>query len=514
MVRRRFRPWRRAWRRRWCHAWRHAAVALAIMVVAGLAAQATAISYTVQVIAVSDQATAISISRDLLRDGYPAYVVRSTGAPGDVFRVRVGAFANRAAALRYADSMPEVGGSKPVPALAEAIPEGIMPLTPRLVWQVAWVGEDVRVLPWPGGVAVRLQPVDPVQQARYALVQEGVVREIDAWSLLPLAVVPELLSEPEIDVPMIDLTLPQEPDPGSEPEPDPETEPTPERAPDTDQMPEPDPEPGRDPEPEPEPDVEPEPGPERDPEPESEPEPERDPEPASQAAEASAAAEPLAEEPAAEPVAEADRREGAPESSAEDVITRLRTRLADPDASVPEEALLLLRDRPLWPASWEDDEPEVRSAFRASLVALIAHAVDLPHERVDALAYFPGGEPPPALVVLDVSDPSGRDTGSVVAVGDPVSGMHASGPSRLLPEGVARALPGWPYTRLVPEPPLGDARFGGADWVVRSDGGFVRIELPDGATWRAGVGAPLWSDGTHVVAWDGQYLLLYDFVWR
>ncbi len=446
MIRRRPHPWRHPWRhplwRAWRSAWCRAAVALAVVLVAGLVAQATAISYTVQVIAVSDQDTAISISRDLLRDGYPAYVVRSTGAPGDVFRVRVGAFANRAAALRYADSMPEVGGSKPVPALAEAIPEGIMPLAPRLVWQAEWAGEDARVLPWPGGVALRLQPGDPLRQARYVVVQDGVVREIDAWSLLPLAVVPELVTEPEIDVPMVDLTLPPEPEPEPEPE-------------------------------------------------------------------------PVADDPPSESVAsEADRPEAEPEPEAEDVMSRLGARLADPEAMAPEAGLLLLRDRWLWPASWEEDEQDVRSAFRTSMVALVARAVELPHERVDALAYFPGGEPPPALVVLDLSDASGRDAGRVVAIGDMASDVRPYGPSRLVPESVDWSLPAWPETRLEPEPVAQDARFGGDEWVVRSDGDFIRVELPDGATWRSGVGAPLWSDGAHVVAWDGQHLLIYDFVRR
>ncbi|MDA0700547.1 MAG: SPOR domain-containing protein, partial [bacterium] len=70
--------------------------AFAATVVACLAllssAVAQGISFTVQVIAVSDQANAIDISRGLLRDGFPAYVVRSTGGQGDAYRVRVGAF--------------------------------------------------------------------------------------------------------------------------------------------------------------------------------------------------------------------------------------------------------------------------------------------------------------------------------------------------------------------------------------------------------------------------------------
>ena len=440
--------------------WRHAAVALAIVLAAGLVAQATAISYTVQVIAVSDQETALSISRDLLREGYPAYVVRSTGAPGDVFRVRVGAFANRAAALRYADSMPEVGGSRPVPALAEAIPEGIMPLAPRLVWQAEWTDEDVRVLPWPGGVALRLQPDAPLRQARYVVVQDGVVREIDAWALLPLALLPDLATEPEIDVPMVDLTLPPEPTP---------LEPTP---------------------------LEPTPAVE------------------ASAVEASVPDAPTAPTEVETPLPASEPTEPDARADAEDVIARLGTRLADHDATEAEAGLLLLRDRWLWPSSWEEDEEEVRSAFRASLVALAARSVGMTPEAVDALAYSPGGEPPPALVVLDVSDTSARDAGRVVALGDVASGLRPYGPSQLVPAGYDWSLPAWPAARIVPEPPAEDADFGGDQWTVRADGDFIRIELSDGATWRAGVGAPVWSDGSRVVAWDGQYLLLYDFVWR
>ena len=137
---------------------------LGALLATGVAA-AQALGYTVQVIAVSDQANALDISRGLLREGFPAYVVRSTGAQGDVYRVRVGAFANRAAAARYAAAMSDISGSRPVPALAEAIPAGIMPLAPRVLWAEAAAGADLRILPWPGGVALRRQPLDALAQA-------------------------------------------------------------------------------------------------------------------------------------------------------------------------------------------------------------------------------------------------------------------------------------------------------------------------------------------------------------
>jgi len=112
---------------------------------AAAAAHAQSVSYTVQVVALSDRGAALDIQSDLIRDGFPAYVVGSKSAQGDVFRVRVGAFANRPAALLYASGMPEIGGAQPVPALAEAIPSGIMPLAPLLLLDEALADRSVAV---------------------------------------------------------------------------------------------------------------------------------------------------------------------------------------------------------------------------------------------------------------------------------------------------------------------------------------------------------------------------------
>lgn len=406
---------------------------------------ASAIAYTVQVIAVSDQESALSISRDLLRDGYPAYVVRSTGAQGDVFRVRVGAFANRAAALRYAESMPEVAGSRPVPALAEAIPQGIMPLAPRLLWQGSVDGQDVRVLPWPGGVALRLQPTEPLREATYLVFHDGHERRFDAWAALPLRRVPEPAASPEIDVPIVDLTVPAGAEEATEP-----------------------------------------------------------------ALEDDAAAgggdtsndgadvvpaEPVEAGPAPDPLVEALRA------------------VAAPDDEEPEVGLLLLRDRSLWPPSWRDDDESVRNAFQSSLTTIVARELDVDTEAVAAAAYLPAGAPPPALIVLDVSTWDGRDAGRPVALADPTAGVRLFGPDRFVGALPVEALPSWPAQRLrVSDTP--PESVGGEAWQVRADAGFVRITLPDGATWRAGVGTPLWSDGRSVLAYDGTRLLLYDFVRR
>ncbi|HEX7001522.1 MAG TPA: SPOR domain-containing protein [Trueperaceae bacterium] len=118
-------------------------------------ASAQSIAYTVQVVALSDREAALGIQTDLLRQGFPAYVVRSTSNQGDVFRVRVGAFADRAATVLYAAGMPEIGGGQPVPALAEGIPAGITPLAPVLLWQQA-VPDGATIQEWQGGLALRI----------------------------------------------------------------------------------------------------------------------------------------------------------------------------------------------------------------------------------------------------------------------------------------------------------------------------------------------------------------------
>lgn len=176
-------PWRRPWGGR---RGGHALLALVMVVVCGAQlASAQPINYTVQVVALSDSDAALVIVNDLLREGYPAYAVRSTSTQGAVFRVRVGAFANRQAALHYAEAMPDVGGGRPVPALAEAIPQGITPLAPRLLLQEDVSGREARLLALPrGGLALRLQWRVPLGQAEYVIFRAGAVERFNAWQLV------------------------------------------------------------------------------------------------------------------------------------------------------------------------------------------------------------------------------------------------------------------------------------------------------------------------------------------
>jgi hypothetical protein len=109
----------------------------------------SAISYTVQVVASSDEARASQLRDDLARQGYPAYLLNVPTAQGQVYRIRVGAFANRAAAALFAETMPSVEGSTPSPALADSVPPGLIPLEPALLGQYDLTTTLIQIFPWP-----------------------------------------------------------------------------------------------------------------------------------------------------------------------------------------------------------------------------------------------------------------------------------------------------------------------------------------------------------------------------
>lgn len=109
-----------------------------------------AISYTVQLFASSDEAKASQLQAELAGQGYKAYLLRVPTAQGQVYRIRVGVFGNRAAAALFAQVMPSVEGSTPSPALAEGgVPQDFIPLQPALLGQYDLETTLVQVFPWP-----------------------------------------------------------------------------------------------------------------------------------------------------------------------------------------------------------------------------------------------------------------------------------------------------------------------------------------------------------------------------
>ncbi len=155
-----------------------------LLLVSAVAVRAQSIAYTVQVVAVSDQSQAFSLIRELGVDGYPAYATRAQTDQGDVVRVRIGGFANRAAALLYAETMPDfpADGGRPLPALADNIPQGVMPFEPRLL-----LSEDLpgfTLLDWDGHIAVEL-PAGEADSRTYRVIRDGMTVEFSAWLAWP-----------------------------------------------------------------------------------------------------------------------------------------------------------------------------------------------------------------------------------------------------------------------------------------------------------------------------------------
>lgn len=156
---------------------------LLLLILLGLSS-ALAVSYTVQVAALGDQAAARALLDSLRQQGFPAYLVGVPTESGQVYRLRVGAFANRAAAMRYGERMAAVTGLTPVPALAEDMP--ILPLEPSLVASFPYrPGMLAEVVELAEGLALRVQ--NPGREAEYRLLAPGAhARAIAAWRLLPL----------------------------------------------------------------------------------------------------------------------------------------------------------------------------------------------------------------------------------------------------------------------------------------------------------------------------------------
>ena len=148
------------------------------------------ISYTVQVAALSDQASAEGLRRTLSEAGYPAYLVGVPGGAGTVYRLRVGAFADRDGAQAFAAAMRGVGGTVPVPALAEGIPPDLIPLEPRVVarYRVGEVGR-LEVVPWGDAAALRVQERfegEPLVASYRVLIPELAASPFTAWRAAPL----------------------------------------------------------------------------------------------------------------------------------------------------------------------------------------------------------------------------------------------------------------------------------------------------------------------------------------
>jgi hypothetical protein len=160
------------------------------LVLSSVVTLASAISYTVQVVALSDQEAALALQRRLISEGYPVYLISVQTESGSVYRLRVGAFANRNAAVSFASAMGTVDGATPAPALAEGIPQGLIPLEPELLASYPHQPGTTRLelIPWGDGEALRFQSraEGEVLQAEYRILTPELVKlPFGAWRAVP-----------------------------------------------------------------------------------------------------------------------------------------------------------------------------------------------------------------------------------------------------------------------------------------------------------------------------------------
>lgn len=142
--------------------------------------------YTVQVVALTDRDSALQLVSELLKEGFPAYVVNSKSQEGDLFRIRVGSFADRAASVAYIEVMPEIAGGRPVPALAEGIPVGLVPAHTALRMHVPVAMQPELVLGTAERLLVRTRAEDGMgdQYQYYAFDSRGQF-EVEAYRVIP-----------------------------------------------------------------------------------------------------------------------------------------------------------------------------------------------------------------------------------------------------------------------------------------------------------------------------------------
>lgn len=142
---------------------------IAVLFILILFTNSLAISYTVQVIALSSE-TNVRLLEDRLKElGFPAYIITVPTNQGQIFRLRVGSFANREAAQKYAQAMQGVLDSLPVPQLAEGIPIDLVPLEAKILASYPSSDTIIRINTEQEKLVIRIQTLGLFNEANYII---------------------------------------------------------------------------------------------------------------------------------------------------------------------------------------------------------------------------------------------------------------------------------------------------------------------------------------------------------
>jgi hypothetical protein len=436
-----------------------------------------AISYTVQVVAFSDEPRARRVQSELAGQGYPAYLIAVPTAQGQVYRIRVGAFANRAAAALFAQTMPSVEGSTPSPALAEGgVPPGLIPLAPALLGQYDLTTTLVQVFPWPAAetpqqdsstpsnepiaASTDEQPVTPSSEAQNenatAENTDGEVSEETSTTNNASANNDDTTntSTNNLDTTNTDTT-------NETPQTNVEES---ERAPNTEET------------------------------------------------EVVAQAEQVETEQPQSLVAIRTQ----PRDASQQAHYRVGELEFDAWKAAPSENSEIVRVRSLsvWPEDWQNVSEAEREQYRETVLANVAGDLDLTPQQVEPFVFELENQAP-FIVLVERFNPETETTQRLRAIGQPRPneenlGLRSDGPSSFFGESIDIPLPAAntvfepSSTSEAPSELIGDG------WQARGDGDYVTL-LVDEKEWRAANGKPLWASGDLLISLFENQVLIYQF---
>jgi hypothetical protein len=447
-----------------------------------------AISYTVQVVASSDETRANQVRSELADQGYPAYLLNVPTAQGQVYRIRVGAFANRAAAALFAEAMPSIEGSTPSPALAEGgVPPGLIPFEPALIGRYDLTTTLVQVFPWP--VSESRAP----GQTREATQQDSSTGEASPAATLvaPEAQVPSSSDTQQGDGPPEDSlgqatfeTTPLGTTSAETTTEDTTTEDTITTQSSTESV-----------------------------------ATETDmPELSNQSS--SGEVTPLAQTAQVEP---AERTATQPimviRIQPRDLGEQAHYRIGDLEfdawnaAPLENGEIVRVRSLSVWPGAWQSITEAERKQYRETVLANVAGDLDLTPQQLEPFV-FEIDNKAPFVVLVERFNPETQQAIRLRAIGQPRPneenlGLHREGPSSFF--GESTEIP-TPEANTVFEPSSSSQvpdELEGNGWLARSDGDYVTLSVGD-KKWRAANGKPVWASGDLLISVYNNEALIYQ----
>jgi hypothetical protein len=438
---------------------------------------AQAISYTVQVVAFSDEPRARRVQSELASQGYPAYLIAVPTAQGQVYRIRVGAFANRAAAALFAQTMPSVEGSTPSPALAEGgVPPGLIPLAPALLGQYDVTTTLVQVFPWPttdvpqqdSSTPVESEPTDLsaiAEQNEEATVEDAEQSDDEVSS--EESNTTNNVGANDSDANDLDTNNSDasNADPATTDEPsqtDLEEETSTDNAEETDVVAQ------------------------------------------------------------TEETWEAEQTQSLmvirtqPRDASQQAHYRVGDLEFDAWKAAPGENGEIVRVRSLsvWPEDWQNVSEAERDQYRETVLANVAGDLDLTSQQVEPFVFELENQAP-FVVLVERFDLETETAERLRAIGQPRPneenlGLRSDGPSSFFGESISIPLPA---TNTVFEPSSTSEASNeiiGNGWQARSDGDYITL-LVDDKEWRAANGRPLWAMGDLLLSLFENQVLIYQF---